>query len=210
MVVYDAVSGQPLASGQEAALDYAAGLERMMGDREMYARVLARFRGDYRDIAARVRLAANAGDLALAQRLAHTLKGATAMIEARGLRQQAAEAEQALRAGRTPDAQTFDSLDAELARVMAQLDTLLAAPAARDTAPAPALNDAVLAQLCALLDLGDSAAQDLVEEYAAGLRTLLGAARMAQLQAAVACFDFEGALGMLRSEVPGRRDLLSG
>jgi hypothetical protein len=33
---------------------------------------------------------------------------------------------------------------------------------------------------------------------------------MAQLQAAVACFDFEGALGMLRLDVTGRRDLLSG
>ncbi|MEW6763120.1 MAG: Hpt domain-containing protein [Pseudomonadota bacterium] len=204
------MSGPAFTSGPEAALDYAAGLERMMGDHEMFLRVLARFRGDYRDSVARVRAAFDAGDLALAQRLAHTLKGAAAMIEARGLRQQAAQAEQALRAGHTLDAQMFDSLDAELARVMAQLDTLLAAPAARDAAPAPALNEAVLAQLCALLDLGDSAAQDLVEEHAAGLGTLLGAARMAQLQAAVACFDFEGALRMLRPELTGRTDLLSG
>ena len=209
MVVYDAVSGQPLASGVDAALDYAAGLERMMGDSEMFLRVLARFRGDYRDSVARVRLAADAGDLVLAQRLAHTLKGAAAMIEARGLRQQAAQAEQALRAGQTPDAQMFDSLDAELARVMAQLDMLLAAPAARDTAPAQVLDEAALAQLCALLDLGDSAAQDLIEEHRAGLRTLLGAARMAQLQAAVACFDFEGALRMLQPGA-GRRYLFSG
>ena len=63
MVVYDAVSALPLAGGREAALDYAAGLERMMGDREMFLRVLARFRGDYRDSVARVRLAAVAGDL---------------------------------------------------------------------------------------------------------------------------------------------------
>lgn len=206
MVVYDAVSGLPLASGFDAALDYAAGLERMMGDREMFRRVLARFRGDYRDSVARVRAALDAGDLALAQRLAHTLKGAAAMIEARGLREQAALAEQALRAGRTLEAQIFDSLDAELARVMAQLE----APAARNTAPAPALNEAVLAQLCALLDLGDSAAQDLIEEHGAGLRTLLGEARMAQLQAAVACFDFEEALRMLRPELTGRTNLLSG
>ena len=210
MVVYDAVSGRPLASGFDAALDYAAGLERMMGDREMFLRVLARFRGDYRDSVARVRLAADAGDLALAQRLAHTLKGAAAMIEARGLRQQAAQAEQVLRAGHMPEAQIFDSLDAELARVMAQLDTLLAAPAARDTAPAPALSEAELSQLCALLDLGDSAAQDLVERHGAGLRALLGAGRMAQLQAAVACFDFEGALCMLRPELAGRTGLFSG
>jgi len=210
MVVYDAVSGLGYASGVDAALDYGAGLERMMGDREMYARVLARFRGDYRDGAARVRAASGAGDLALAQRLAHTLKGAAAMIEARGLRRQAAEVEQALRAGLAPDAQGFESLEAELARVMAQLDTLLAAPVVRAAAPAPALDDAALARLCELLDLGDSAAQDLIEEHGPGLRTLLGAPRMAQLQAAVACFDFEGALGMLRPAQAGRMDQLSG
>ncbi len=210
MVVHDAVSGLSATSGLDAALDYAAGLERMMGDREMFLRVLARFRSDYRDSVARVRTAHDAGDLALAQRLAHTLKGAAAMIEARGLRQGAAQAEQALRAGGTLGAPLFDALEVELARVMAQLDTLLAAPAVRDTAPAQALDEEQLAQLCALLDLGDSAAQDLVEEHGAGLRTLLGAPRMAQLQAAVACFDFEGALSMLRPELAGRTDLFSG
>lgn len=210
MVVYDTVSGLGYASGVDAALDYAAGLERMMGDREMYGRVLARFRMDYRDSAARMRAASDAGDVALAQRLAHTLKGAAAMIEARGLRRQAAEAEHALRAGLVPDAQSFDSLEVELARVMAQLDTLLAAPPVRDTAPAPALDAAQLARLCELLDLGDSAAQDLIEEHGAELRSLLGVPRMAQLQAAVACFDFEGALSMLRPAQAGRMDQLSG
>jgi HPt (histidine-containing phosphotransfer) domain-containing protein len=195
---------------EQPALDYAAGLDRMMGDREMFLRVLARFRQDYRDGVARVRAAIDAGDLALAQRLAHTLKGAAAMIEARGLRQQAAETEQALRAGDTPGAQALSRLEAELARVMAQLDVMLAAPAAREPVAAPALSQAEVERLCMLLDIGDSAAQDLVEEHGAGLRALLGAPRMAQLQAAVACFDFEGALRMLRPAPASREDQLSG
>jgi HPt (histidine-containing phosphotransfer) domain-containing protein len=194
----------------QPALDYAAGLDRMMGDREMFLRVLARFRQDYRDGVARVRAAIDAGDLALAQRLAHTLKGAAAMIEARGLRQQAVDTEQALRAGDTPGAQALGRLEAELARVMAQLDVMLAAPAAREPVAAPALAQAEVERLCMLLDIGDSAAQDLVEEHGAGLRALLGAPRMAQLQAAVACFDFEGALRMLRPALASRQDQLSG
>lgn len=193
-------------SGSVPAFDYAAGLDRMMGDRDMFARVLARFRNDYRDSAARLRAALDAGDLTLAQRLAHTLKGAAAMIEADGLRREALGIEQALRTGLAPDGAAFGRLEAELGRVMTQLDTLLAAPAASESAPAPALADAELSRLCEMLDLGDSTAQDLIEEHGAGLRTLLGAARMAQLQAAVACFDFEGALHMLRPALAGRTE----
>lgn len=204
MVVHDEVSG--LAP----AVDIAAGLERMMGDRAMYERVLARFRTDYRDAVGRIRTALAGGDTVLAQRLAHTLKGAAAMIEADGLRQGALALETALRAGGALDAAMLARLEAELKRVMAQLDALPAAPALPQAAPAPALDGAELAQLCRLLDLGDSAAQDLIEEHGAGLRTLLGAARMAQLQAAMACFDFEGALHMLRPALAGRADELSG
>lgn len=204
MVVHDEVSG--LAP----AVDIAAGLERMMGDRAMYERVLARFRTDYRDAVGRIRTALAGGDTVLAQRLAHTLKGAAAMIEADGLHQGALALETALRAGGALDAAMLARLEAELKRVMAQLDALPAAPALPQAAPAPALDGAELAQLCRLLDLGDSAAQDLIEEHGAGLRTLLGAARMAQLQAAMACFDFEGALHMLRPALAGRADELSG
>ena len=194
----------------EPAFDYAAGLERMTGDTEMYGRVLARFRFDYRDAVTRLRAALDSGDPVLAQRLAHTLKGAAAMIEARGLRQGALALELALRAGRAPEDALFERLEVELDRVMTQLDALLAAPAPVESAHAPALDEAQLARLCTLLDLGDSAAQDLIEEHGAGLRTLLGAPRMAQLQAAVACFDFEGALTMLRPALAGHTHQVSG
>lgn len=199
------MSGLP-ASGaaNDAAINYAAGLERVMGDQGMYLRVLTRFRLDYLDKAARLRAALAAGDLALAQRLAHTLKGAAAMIEARALRRLAVQAEQQLRSGAGADPQLLDSLDAELARVMAQADVLLQARAhtQADTAQGSETVEALGAQhverLCALLDIGDSAALDVMADQHAGLQALLGAPRMAALQAAVASFDFEAALQLLR------------
>ena len=191
----------PAAPG--LALDYRAGLERLMGDQAMYQRVLTRFHLDYRDMAARLRAALGAGDLPLAQRIAHTLKGAAAMIEARSLRQIAAEVEHALRAGTGADQQLLACLEQELARVMTQLDTLLQrsgepgeAPA-RDSADAP-VSGADMARLCGMLDLGDSAAHDFIEDHGDGLVARLGDARMGQLQAAMAAFDFEGALQVLR------------
>lgn len=183
------------------ALDTAAGLERMMGDRGMYLRVLARFRSDYSDNAARLRAAIGAGDIVLAHRIAHTLKGAAAMIEARGLRALAVDVEQLLRTGAAGDPQLpplLDQMEAELARVMAQVDVLAAAPTSHSPAAGEVpLPDGDMAQLCALLDLGDSSAQDFIAEKRAGLRARLGAARMAELESAVAAFGYERALRVL-------------
>ena len=186
-----------------SAIHYTAGLERVMGDQDMYLRVLTRFRLDYHDKALHLRAALAAGDLPLAQRIAHTLKGAAAMIEARALRQLAVEAEQQLRsgAGTGADARLLDRLDAELARVVAQADALLQAPAAQTVQVVEgveALDAAQVERLCAMLDTGDSAALDMIDKQCAGLQALLGAPRMAALQAAVASFDFEGALQVLQ------------
>ncbi|QOY94345.1 Hpt domain-containing protein [Massilia sp. UMI-21] len=182
------------------ALDVAAGIERVMGDEAMYRRILGRFRSDYTGKVASLRDAIAAGDATLAHRLAHTLKGAAAMIEARALRALAMETEQILRAGLPADSLLLDRLEAQLARVIAQIDGLIAAP----PSGSPGTVEAVLAEgdvtrLCALLDIGDSRAQDLMAKKRAGLCTRLGAARMAELESAVAAFDYERALDILRT-----------
>lgn len=179
------------------ALDRAAGLDRMMGDEAMYLRVLRRFHSDYADTAARLRAALAGGDATLALRIAHTLKGAAAMVEARGLRALALEVEGLLRAGAPADAPLLDRVDAELARVIGEMAPLLAPDAGVSDADEAPLSETDLANLRSLLDLGDSGAQDLMAERRAALRARLGAARMAQLESAVAAFDYERALSVL-------------
>ncbi|MFN3789560.1 Hpt domain-containing protein [Massilia sp.] len=179
------------------ALDCAAGRDRMMGDEAMYLRVLARFRSDYADTAARLRTALAAGDATLAHRIAHTLKGAAAMVEARCLRALALEVEQLLRAGAPADAPLLERLEAELARVIDEVALLLAPSAVGPAASDATLAPADLAHLRSLLDLGDSGAQDLMAEKRGPLRAYLGAARMAQLESALAAFDYERALSVL-------------
>lgn len=179
------------------ALDVAAGLDRMMDDEAMYLRVLTRFRSDYANNVARLRAAMAAGDATLAHRIAHTLKGAAAMIEARGLSVLALEVEQQLRTGAPADALLLGQLEAELGRVMAEVALLLAPGADMPASGEALLLDADLAHLRSLLDLGDSGAQDLMAGKRAGLRARLGAARMAELESAVAAFDYERALSLL-------------
>jgi len=182
-----------------AAIDLAGGVERVMGDHGIFARILERFRSDYRRAAVAIRAALAAGDTPLAQRLTHTLKGASGMIEARPLQRQALALEQALRGQPSDWEPQLARLDAELDRVLRELDTVLAAQVARADKPQAASLEATEAveRLAALLDSGDGAAVELVEEAHAALAAAMGEARWREVAAAVDDFDFERALALL-------------
>lgn len=72
-------------------LDVADGIARVMGDRALYARMLARCHDDDRHGAAPIRRAIDSGDLCLALRIVRTVKGASGMIGAHALHRQAIE-----------------------------------------------------------------------------------------------------------------------
>lgn len=169
---------------------------RLMGNRALYLRVLARFRSDYRDSATAIRAALDAGDAGLAQRLAHTLKGAAGMIEALALHNAALALENALRAGR-PATGTLLRFGAALADLLCELDGMdLTAPARPLPAPLAAPGN-VVSQLRAMLDTGDGAALDLAAAAHSELRAHLGEREYAALGAALADFDYEAALALL-------------
>jgi len=183
-----------------AVIDLAAGLDRVMGDTAMFLRLLARFAGDYRDLATRLHAALDAGDAVLAQRIAHTLKGAAGMLEARHLRSLALEVELALKTGNAAPTALIAALDAELARVLVEVDALLAAPDAPLSAVALAVlpvDAHDLARLREMLDVGDGRAPELVALLRPRLLVTLGSERMAALETAIRHFDFEHALLLL-------------
>lgn len=207
--------GQPAVDPALPAVDHAGGIARLMGDAALFGRVLGRFRNEYRQAADSIRDALQAGDLALAQRRAHTLKGAAGMIEAVPLRRQAQDLEQLLRAGGDPYP-GLALLHAELDRVLAELDALAGALPERRSlgaglaaglraglpdalpAPAPAAQEHALERLMALLDEGNGDAVDLVREDGAALTARLGPQAYLEVAEAVECFDFDGALDLLR------------
>ena len=197
------MSGSAAAPGAPA-IDFAAGLERVMDDRALFLRVLGRFAGDYRDLAARLHAALDAGDAVLAHRIAHTLKGAAGMIEANRLRRLALDVELALKAGGAAPLALIAALDEELARVLAEVDALLAAPetAAQVQANSPAARDD-LARLRDMLDIGDGRAPDLAAQLRPRLLAGMGSEKVAAFDAALRRFDFENALALLEQAGPG-------
>lgn len=199
------------------AVNHAGGIARLMGDSALFGRVLARFRNEYRQAAAAIRAALDAGDTALALRVVHTLKGAAGMIEAVPLRRETHALEQQLRGG--ADGQPYPALmrvQAELERVLHELDALAgtlpqraAAPApapapAQSAAPIPASErESVLARLITLLDDGNGDAVDLVRDAAPALAAQLGEAGYRAVAEAIEAFDFDGALALLQGQAAG-------
>ena len=204
----------PAATGTAPAplVDVEAGVERLMGNRPVYLRALARFRHDYRSAGAAIGTALETGNPLLAQRLVHTLKGAAGMIEASSLHAAALALETVLRAlGAEAEAKAhadaaanasqvdalFARLDSELDHVLRELDGMAGladavAAASRLVRPAN-----VLERLRALLDIGDGEAVDLAEQAQDELIGLLGESGYRRFSAAVADFDFERALALL-------------
>lgn len=188
-------------SGASTLLDVADGVGRVMGDRPLYLRMLKRFYDDYRDGAAPLRAAIAGGDLRLAQRIAHTLKGASGMIGAHMLQWHASGLEIALRNSTFTQPAALDLFDASLISVLEAIGHLLAgepvvAPRPPPHAQVPATM--LVAQLARLLARGDGAAVDLLEQSAASLKACLGEPAFGEVARAANDFDFEGALEALR------------
>lgn len=178
-------------------LDVATGLQQLMGDYALYLNILRHFQQRYHAAAAEIGAALAAGDRAGALRLVHTVKGAAGMIGAQQVRQLAAALEAA--GGAAPLA----PLEQALAQLLRAIATLLAAQLPPDqlSAPAaPAADARMLVQhLARLLEDGDGAAIDVLEQSATVLAASLGVAHFEHVAAAAHQFDFETALARLRA-----------
>lgn len=183
-------------------VDVNDGIERVMGDRELYARMLRRFRNDYQQGALPIRTALSERDPILAHRLAHTLIGASGMIGAHRLHARACQLEEAIRTDAPDLRETLASLTPELEKVLHLLDVLLDGsppPGVPVYVPSrPLLGDAALLErLLSLLSNGDGAAVDLIEESRASLNVILGEAKLERVMEAVHHFNFAEALSAL-------------
>ncbi|MYN46020.1 phosphotransfer domain-containing protein [Pseudoduganella sp. FT93W] len=180
-------------------LDTGTGLQQLMGDRVLYQQILRRFRQRYQDAPAEARAAHAAGDTVVATRIAHTLKGAAGMIGAR----QVARLAHALESAGNDS--LLGALEAALQALLVQIEAVLQ----QDVQPAPPApyaashmptSMALVQHLASLLDIGDGAAVDVVEQSADALSHTLGAACYQALREQVLQFEYEAALALLPAD----------
>ena len=194
----DAAPGQLLAA--IPGLDLAQGLSVVHRQTEKYFRLLELFADSHDADAVSLRRLLGADDLPAIEKLAHALKGAAGNL---GASRVGAAADALLAAVRRAAGRP------ELERCVGQLadalppliDAIRQALAAERKAPAPVDTlgaDAVLAQLKALLQTGDIAANNLASREDRLLRAVLGEAATDILHR-IAGFDHEGALAALQA-----------
>ncbi|MES2295582.1 MAG: Hpt domain-containing protein [Pseudomonadota bacterium] len=190
-------------AASRAILNVPDGIDRLMGDRALYERMLLRFHRDYRDGLQHLRVALDDGDLLHACHLAHALKGAAGMIGAEALLGHACALELALRApdpgAGTPRA-ALDTLACSLTCVLDLVAGMIVAHAgAREAAPLCLSPEQaqLLERLVSLLRAREGAAVDVLANHGTLLLGMLGGARFDSLRAALEELDFEAALAAL-------------
>ncbi|MGK5020921.1 Hpt domain-containing protein [Janthinobacterium lividum] len=192
------------ASDMVRILDVENGLDRIMGDRILYLKILRRFLHDHGTTPCQIRVEFDAGNYASARLKAHTLKGAAGMIGAHHVHSLSATLESALRAQAPDLARQMLQLELAQDQLLGAVSSMLGTPeashtAAQDVAPDPAAPaiQLLLARLASHLREGDGAAIDILENSASLLAASLGVQAYQEVASAAYEFNFDGALAAL-------------
>ena len=189
-----------------AGIDVAAGLKRLGGNQKLFRKLLVEFLQDHRADAGAIQAALENGDLELAQRIAHTLKGVSGSIGAGALHAAAEALDAALKQGPLEtDDDLLSRLEEELMMVMQGLEVLSASSEKVDIAPVETVAvdfeavSALLDDLQSLLEEMDPESEEKVSalkaQYGSGAHQDL----LQTLSKQVDDFEFEAALQTLES-----------
>jgi PAS domain S-box-containing protein len=200
MAVRPARDDEEVTVPQIEGVDVPAGLQRVAGNKRLYLDLLSQFVTKQCPAGERIAAAIESGDHSLAERLAHSLKGAAGSIGINQISDSAGKLEGAIR-GSHDDITTFvQELSSMLDRqTQAIRGALRVAAPIRAVRGAHQLRDraetlAAVARLRALLETNDADAPEAFSSLTEILRGTVDADRLSALGTAVREFDFDGAL----------------
>jgi two-component system sensor histidine kinase/response regulator len=181
-------------------LNVAAALRRVGNEPATYLSLLRRFVSSQADCPDRIDTALNTGNIAEAERLAHTLRGTAANLGAGALQEAAAQLEMALRKGSAPEA-AQRNMAGELDALRQMLKNALPSSSETDTA-GPRLGkselDHAIEVLMRLTESADGDAPVQFRTIRADLITRIGHEKTAAISNALQHYDYDQALAHLR------------
>ncbi len=187
-------------------LDQTLGLRHCAGKQKLYVRMVQQFAHTMAGATTTIANALAAGDVVLARRTAHTLRGVAANIGAMRCSSLAAEVENALEhsATQAQAAGLVPELERHLAGLLADIAKVFPTSTDADAVPPSAVDAdklrAVCAELVDLLDGSHAQSETFLRDNAALLRAGLGDA-FESIRRNVDGFEFSVALTELRSAV---------
>lgn len=106
-------------------VDWQAGVKRLMGNEQLYRKLLSKFVSSYADSGKRIREALRAGDRQTAHAELHTLKGVTGNLSLVPLADDVLAAEQAVKHGDANEAELVETMIRELDALIERLQAFL-------------------------------------------------------------------------------------
>ncbi|HEV3483582.1 MAG TPA: response regulator [Candidatus Acidoferrales bacterium] len=107
------------------ALDMAAALDRLGGDRDLYYELVEVFKGEFPKVEAAMRRAIDDRDAGALERSAHTLRGSSGNLGAVGVSEAAMALEKLARSGKLEGAgEQFKMLQKEVGRLFSELEAI--------------------------------------------------------------------------------------
>jgi len=183
-------------------IDVASALKRTGGNRKRYETLLRRFAQQQASATQEIRKSLSMGDAATAERIAHSLKGASGTLGAAALSEAAAKTETAIKHGHGIDT-SISALAAVLIGTVEAIRTALPEPASANGGSAGAGNPSTvvepLTRLKWLLESDDGEAADFIIDARPDLSGVLTGTELETLSELVGDFNFEAALNCLSS-----------
>ncbi len=191
----------------ETTLDTKAGLARVAGNQALYQKLLRQFAEQQATAGEQIRDALQKNETALAERLAHTIKGVAGNIGATQVQSTAGALEKAIRDGAPADhiQSAIQQVTATLTPVIAEIQSLLG-PNVSEPPKAPVVSSSPVdatqsreaaARLRALLSELDPAAIDWLESNHAALRPVFADAEWPAFEDLVRGYAFADAQARL-------------
>jgi len=218
----DGGSRSVLAAGEDlppiAGLDAKDGLTRVAGNRKLYLKLLRQFVEQQGPALEQVTDALSKGDVALAERLAHTLKGVAGNIGAKPVQIAAGDLEKLIRAraaaaevdsAKQQVATALAPLVAQLQAVLGSLASVAPTPAATPASVNPAQSREAAAQLAKLLSDFDPGAADFMEANHPALRPLFADGTWAEFEKRVQSYSFVDAQAQLEQALNQKARILT-
>ena len=109
---------EDLLPSELPGISIASGLNRVGGNKQLYAKLLCKFRDGQKKVVEQIKAALQSGDVDTATRLAHTVKGVSGNLGGEGLYRAAADLEKAIKEGK-------ESLDLPMTEFGSQLNVVM-------------------------------------------------------------------------------------
>ncbi len=180
-------------------VDVSGGLKRVAGNRRVYRSLLEQFAAKQADAAAQITTALRDGEMAFAERLAHTLKSVAGNIGIGRVQSVAAELERGIREQSPTVSFLLETLDSVIAPQVDAIRRALVQPG-RENAPHEYNAEAAAAavtRLRALIADNDGDAADALQTVVNSLAGTADEKKLDQLRSAIAEFDFDLAAAKL-------------